>query len=91
MTLESTSAATENAIRVGRFASIVLKDSNGAVLEQWNSIAIESFPYSIQIELAPFTLIGATTRRGLLTSPLRARFGIDVYKRQCLSYRKGRT
>ena len=29
-------------------ASIVLRDSNGAVLEQWNSIAIESFPYSIQ-------------------------------------------
>ena len=29
-------------------ASIVLKDSNGAVLEQWNSIALESFPYSIQ-------------------------------------------
>ncbi len=34
---------------------------------------------SIQIEVAPFTLIGATTRSGLLTSPLRARFGI-----QCL-------
>ncbi len=34
---------------------------------------------SIQIELNPFTLIGATTRSGLLTSPLRARFGI-----QCL-------
>ena len=32
---------------------------------------------SIQIELAPFTLIGATTRSGLLTSPLRARFGIQ--------------
>ena len=31
---------------------------------------------SIQIDLAPFTLIGATTRSGLLTSPLRARFGI---------------
>jgi len=31
---------------------------------------------SIQIELNPFTLIGATTRSGLLTSPLRARFGI---------------
>jgi Holliday junction DNA helicase RuvB len=31
---------------------------------------------SIQIELSPFTLIGATTRSGLLTSPLRARFGI---------------
>ncbi len=32
---------------------------------------------SVQIELAPFTLIGATTRSGLLTSPLRARFGIN--------------
>ena len=31
---------------------------------------------SIQISLNPFTLIGATTRAGLLTSPLRARFGI---------------
>ncbi|MDF1672557.1 MAG: Holliday junction branch migration DNA helicase RuvB [Vicingaceae bacterium] len=31
---------------------------------------------SVQIELNPFTLIGATTRTGLLTSPLRARFGI---------------
>lgn len=31
---------------------------------------------SIQIELAPFTLIGATTRAGSLTNPLRARFGI---------------
>lgn len=33
---------------------------------------------SIQIELNPFTLIGATTRSGLLTSPLRARFGIKL-------------
>ncbi|OFX17764.1 MAG: Holliday junction DNA helicase RuvB [Bacteroidetes bacterium GWA2_31_9] len=32
---------------------------------------------SIQIKLNPFTLIGATTRAGLLTSPLRARFGIN--------------
>jgi Holliday junction DNA helicase RuvB len=32
---------------------------------------------AIQIELNPFTLIGATTRSGLLTSPLRARFGIN--------------
>ncbi|GAB5538051.1 MAG: Holliday junction branch migration DNA helicase RuvB [Salibacteraceae bacterium] len=32
---------------------------------------------SVKIELAPFTLIGATTRSGLLTSPLRARFGIN--------------
>ncbi len=32
---------------------------------------------SVQISLNPFTLIGATTRSGLLTSPLRARFGIN--------------
>ncbi|HPQ32848.1 MAG TPA: Holliday junction branch migration DNA helicase RuvB [Tenuifilaceae bacterium] len=34
---------------------------------------------SIQITLNPFTLIGATTRSGLLTSPLRARFGIKAH------------
>ncbi len=34
---------------------------------------------SIQIDLNPFTLIGATTRSGLLTSPLRARFGIQCH------------
>ena len=34
---------------------------------------------SIQIDLAPFTLVGATTRSGLLTSPLRARFGINMH------------
>lgn len=34
---------------------------------------------SIQIELEPFTLIGATTRSGLLTAPLRARFGINMH------------
>jgi Holliday junction DNA helicase RuvB len=33
---------------------------------------------SVQIGLNPFTLIGATTRAGLLTSPLRARFGINA-------------
>jgi Holliday junction DNA helicase RuvB len=33
---------------------------------------------SVQISLNPFTLIGATTRSGLLTAPLRARFGINV-------------
>lgn len=33
---------------------------------------------SVQISLHPFTLIGATTRSGLLTSPLRARFGINA-------------
>ncbi|MCC7521622.1 MAG: Holliday junction branch migration DNA helicase RuvB, partial [Flavobacteriaceae bacterium] len=42
-------------------------------------ILIESGPNarSIQIDLEPFTLIGATTRSGLLTAPMRARFGIS--------------
>ena len=34
---------------------------------------------SVQLSLSPFTLIGATTRSGLLTSPLRARFGIPCH------------
>lgn len=34
---------------------------------------------SVQLELNPFTLIGATTRSGLLTAPLRARFGINAH------------
>lgn len=34
---------------------------------------------SIQLDLAPFTLVGATTRSGLLTAPLRARFGINLH------------
>ncbi|MCB0574094.1 MAG: Holliday junction branch migration DNA helicase RuvB, partial [Saprospiraceae bacterium] len=44
-------------------------------------IMIDSGPNarSIQITLNPFTLIGATTRMGLLTSPLRARFGINCH------------
>lgn len=43
-------------------------------------IMIETGPNarSVQITLNPFTLIGATTRSGLLTSPLRARFGINL-------------
>lgn len=42
-------------------------------------IMIDSGPSarSVQITLNPFTLVGATTRSGLLTSPLRARFGIN--------------
>lgn len=42
---------------------------------------------SVQINLNPFTLIGATTRSGLLTAPLRARFGINAR----LSYYDART
>jgi holliday junction DNA helicase RuvB len=54
-------------------------------------IMIESGPNarSVQIKLNPFTLIGATTRSGLLTAPLRARFGItsrlEYYKKSLLS------
>jgi len=54
-------------------------------------IMIESGPNarSVQIQVNPFTLIGATTRSGLLTSPLRARFGInsrlEYYKLDLLS------
>jgi Holliday junction DNA helicase RuvB len=42
-------------------------------------IMIENGPNarSVQIELNPFTLVGATTRSGLLTAPMRARFGIS--------------
>lgn len=53
-------------------------------------IMIDSGPNarSIQLSLSPFTLIGATTRMGLLTSPMRARFGItcllDYYDIQTL-------
>ena len=44
-------------------------------------IMIDSGPNarSIQIKLNPFTLIGATTRMGLLTAPMRARFGINCH------------
>ena len=54
-------------------------------------IMIESGPNarSVQIKINPFTLIGATTRSGLLTAPLRARFGINsrlsYYKKPLLS------
>jgi Holliday junction DNA helicase RuvB len=43
-------------------------------------IMLDSGPNArtVQISLSPFTLIGATTRSGLLTSPLRARFGINA-------------
>ncbi|MDA9151251.1 Holliday junction branch migration DNA helicase RuvB [Schleiferiaceae bacterium] len=54
-------------------------------------IMIESGPSarSVQIKLKPFTLVGATTRSGMLTAPLRARFGIsarlEYYKVELLS------
>lgn len=54
------------------------------------SILIDKGPNarSLQLNLAPFTLVGATTRAGLLTSPMRARFGVvlrlDYYQPQDL-------
>jgi Holliday junction DNA helicase RuvB len=51
-----------------------------SAMEDYNiDIVIDAGPNarSVQIALPPFTLIGATTRKGLLTAPLRARFGID--------------
>ena len=55
---------------------------NGSSMPVWKYNDDEKSKYrkeSIQIDLAPFTLIGATTRSGLLTSPLRARFGINMH------------
>ena len=52
-----------------------------AAMEDYKiDIMLDSGPNarSIQITLNPFTLVGATTRAGLLTSPLRARFGINA-------------
>ncbi|MFT4846884.1 MAG: Holliday junction DNA helicase RuvB [Cryomorphaceae bacterium] len=59
-----------------------------AIVEEYLYSAMEDFKIdlvidtgpnarSVEIELNPFTLIGATTRSGLLTAPLRARFGIN--------------
>jgi len=52
-----------------------------AAMEDYRiDIMLDSGPNArtVQIALSPFTLIGATTRAGLLTSPLRARFGINA-------------
>ncbi|NND70899.1 MAG: Holliday junction branch migration DNA helicase RuvB [Rhodothermales bacterium] len=51
-----------------------------SAMEEYSiDIVIDSGPNarSVKISLPPFTLVGATTRKGLLTAPLRARFGID--------------
>lgn len=51
-----------------------------SAMEEYSiDIVIDSGPNarSVKINLPPFTLVGATTRKGLLTAPLRARFGID--------------
>jgi Holliday junction DNA helicase RuvB len=60
--------------------STVVEEYLYAAMEDYRiDIMIDTGPNarSIQLTLNPFTLIGATTRAGLLTSPLRARFGIN--------------
>src|SRR5436190_11142001 len=63
---------------IHRLSPVVEEYLYSAMEDYRIDIMIESGPNarSVQIKLNPFTLIGATTRSGLLTSPLRARFGI---------------
>lgn len=63
---------------IHRLSAVVEEYLYSAMEDYRIDIMIDSGPNarSVQIELNPFTLIGATTRSGLLTSPLRARFGI---------------
>ncbi len=64
---------------IHRLSPVVEEYLYSAMEDYKIDIMIETGPNarSIQITLSPFTLIGATTRSGLLTSPLRARFGIN--------------
>jgi Holliday junction DNA helicase RuvB len=64
---------------IHRLSPIVEEYLYSAMEDYKIDIMIDSGPNarSVQINLNPFTLIGATTRSGLLTAPLRARFGIN--------------
>ncbi len=64
---------------IHRLSPIVEEYLYSAMEDYKIDIMIESGPNarSVQINLSPFTLIGATTRSGLLTAPMRARFGIQ--------------
>ncbi len=64
---------------IHRLTPVVEEYLYSAMEDYHIDIVIDSGPNarSVQIKLPPFTLIGATTRKGLLTAPLRARFGID--------------
>ena len=66
---------------IHRLSPIVEEDLYSAMEDYRIDIMIDKGPgaRSVQISLSPFTLIGATTRSGLLTSPLRARFGIQCH------------
>ncbi|HET6567483.1 MAG TPA: Holliday junction branch migration DNA helicase RuvB [Rhodothermales bacterium] len=64
---------------IHRLSPVVEEYLYSAMEDYHIDIVIDSGPNarSIKITLPPFTLVGATTRKGLLTAPLRARFGID--------------
>jgi|TARA_R110000737_G_scaffold351267_1_gene392957 Holliday junction DNA helicase RuvB len=64
---------------IHRLSPVVEEYLYSAMEDYSIDIMIDSGPNArtVQISLNPFTLIGATTRSGLLTSPLRARFGIN--------------
>ncbi len=64
---------------IHRLSPIVEEYLYSAMEDYKIDIMIETGPNarSVQINLSPFTLIGATTRSGLLTAPMRARFGIS--------------
>lgn len=64
---------------IHRLSPIVEEYLYSAMEDYRIDIMIDTGPNarSVQIKLNPFTLVGATTRSGLLTSPLRARFGIN--------------
>ncbi len=64
---------------IHRLSPVVEEYLYSAMEDYQIDIMIDTGPNarSVQIALNPFTLIGATTRSGLLTSPLRARFGIN--------------
>jgi Holliday junction DNA helicase RuvB len=75
---------------IHRLSAVVEEYLYSAMEDYKLDIMIDSGPSarSIQIELKPFTLVGATTRAGLLSSPLRSRFGItnrlDYYRADTL-------
>jgi len=66
---------------IHRLSPVVEEYLYSAMEDYFIDIMIDKGPgaRSVQLELNPFTLVGATTRSGLLTSPLRARFGISFH------------
>ncbi|MGP1362224.1 MAG: Holliday junction branch migration DNA helicase RuvB [Bacteroides sp.] len=77
---------------IHRLSPIVEEYLYSAMEDFTIDILIEKGPAarSVQLRLNPFTLVGATTRVGLLTKPLKARFGItcllEYYSQECLIF-----